>query len=210
MTVFRLILVSVAMMFVAGRATCAAQKTRGGAKGYMVEGRRPARMDMGVSVGAAYMFMSGGSGVSIAPRLGVRGALAMSLCRRDYALQMELGYLFNKIRAERDGAEYDVRSNVMEIPVMFSYRGLGPVRLNAGPVLSLAGTGRYDAGVERLEFGRLRTTLGYAAGAGLAVTRHVTFDVRYTGCFGKTDNWFEGTEFSGRSGWLSIGVGYVF
>ena len=205
MQFFRLIFSVAAMMFSAGVAVCGAQPRE-----YFVEKRRPPRMDMGVSVGAAYMFMSADEGVSLDPKLGVRAALAMSLCRQRYALQLELAYVFNKIRAERGGAAYDVRSNVLEIPIMFSYRGLGPVRLNAGPVLSLAGTGRYDAGGERLEFGRLRTTLGYAAGAGVAVTRHVTFEVRYTGCFGKTDNWFEGAEFSGRGGWLSIGAGYVF
>lgn len=207
MKFFRLLLPAAAMMLSAGVAECVAQQP----SGYFVEKRRPARMEMGVSVGAACMFMSADESVSLDPKLGMRGALAMSLCWRErYALQMELAYVFNKMRAERGGAAYDVRSNVMEIPILFSYRGLGPVRLNAGPVLSLAGTGRYDAGGERLEFGRLRTTIGYAAGAGMAVTRHVTFDVRYTGCFGRTDNWFEGAEFSGRGGWLSIGVGYVF
>ena len=207
MKIFRLIFMSAAMVFLTGVGVCGAQQSRR----YFVEKRLPPRMEMGVSVGAAYMFMSADEGVSLTPKLGVRGALAMSLCWRErYALRMELAYVYNKIRAERGGAEYDVRSNVMEIPIMFSYRGLGPVRLNAGPVLSPAGTGRYDAGGERLEFGRLRTTLGYAAGAEVAVSRHVAFDVRWTGCFGRTDNWFEGAEFSGRSGWLSIGIGYVF
>lgn len=207
MKILRLIFLSAAMVFLTGFGVCPAQRSRD----YYVGGRRPPRMDMGVSVGAAYMFMSADEGVSLTPKLGVRGALAMSLCWRErYAVRMELAYVYNKIRAARGGAEYEVRSNVMEIPILFSWRGLGIVRLNAGPVLSLAGTGRYDAGGERLEFGRLRTTLGYAAGAEVAVSRHVTFDVRWTGGFGRTDNWFEGAEFSGRSGWLSVGMGYVF
>ena len=116
-----------------------------------------ARMEMGVSLAATYMGISGGGELSLAPRLGVRGALVMSLCWSErYALQVELAYLFNKIRAERaaDGGGvtggHDVRSNVMEIPLLFSLRGLGPLRLNVGPVLSLAGTGRYDSGTERI------------------------------------------------------------
>ena len=61
-----------------------------------------ARMGMGVSLAVAYMGISGSEDLSLAPRLGVRGALVMSLCWSErYALQVELAYLFNKIRAER-------------------------------------------------------------------------------------------------------------
>ena len=206
----RHIVVSLLASF-SGLGACFAQGAGDGDGRFFVDRRPHARMEMGVSVGAVYMGMSGCEGLSLNPRLGVRGALSMSLSwRQRYAVQLELGYLFNKIKARRGESEYDVRSNVMEIPLLFSYRGLGPLRLNAGPLLSLAGTGRYDAGAERVEFGRLRTTLGYAAGAGVALSRHVTVDARYTGCFGRTANYFEGLEFSGGSRWVSLGVMYVF
>lgn len=176
-----------------------------------------ARMEMGVSLSAAYMGISGGDGVSLAPRLGVRGALVMSLCWSErYALQVELAYLFNKIRAERaaDGGGvtggHDVRSNVMEIPLLFSLRGLGPLRLNVGPVLSLAGTGRYDSGTERIEFGRLRTTVGYAAGVGVQVSQHLTVDGRFTGNMGRTLNYYEGLECRNYAYWVTLGVSYMF
>ncbi len=168
-------------------------------------------MEMGVSAGAVYMLAAPSGDVSLDPKVGVRGALSMSLCWRDrYAVRMELGYLYNKIKAVCGSAVCDVRSNVMEIPIQFSYRGLGPVRFNAGPVLSLAGTGRYDAGAERVEFGRLRTSLGYAVGAGVALSRHLTVEAGYTGCFGRTSNYFEGVEFTCGSRWVSLGLGYVF
>lgn len=176
-----------------------------------------ARMEMGVSLSAAYMGISGGDGVSLAPRLGVRGALVMSLCWSErYALQVELAYLFNKIRAERAaeggaaGSGHDVRSNVMEIPLLFSLRGLGPLRLNVGPVLSLAGTGRYDSAQERIEFGRLRTTVGYAAGIGVQVSQHLTVDGRFTGNMGRTLNYYEGLEFRNYAYWVTLGVSYMF
>lgn len=178
---------------------------------FFVDERPRARMEMGVSAGAVYMFASPSEGIELNPKMGVRGALSMALCWRErYAVRLELGYLFNKIEAGHGGAVYDVRSNVMEIPVLFSYRGLGPVRLNAGPVLSLAGTGRYDAGAERVEFGRLRTSLGYAVGAGVALSRHLTVEAGYTGCFGRTANYFEGVEFACAGRWVSLGLGYVF
>lgn len=174
-------------------------------------------MEMGVSLSAAYMGISGGDGVSLAPRLGVRGALVMSLCWSErYALQVELAYLFNKIRAERAaeggaaGSGHDVRSNVMEIPLLFSLRGLGPLRLNVGPVLSLAGTGRYDSAQERIEFGRLRTTVGYAAGVGVQVSQHLTVDGRFTGNMGRTLNYYEGLECRNYGYWVTLGVSYMF
>lgn len=176
-----------------------------------------ARMEMGVSLSAAYMGISGGDGVSLAPRLGVRGALVMSLCWSErYALQVELAYLFNKIRAERAaeggaaGSGHDVRSNVMEIPLLFSLRGLGPLRLNVGPVLSLAGTGRYDSAAERIEFGRLRTTVGYAAGVGVQVSQHLTVDGRFTGNMGRTLNYYEGLECRNYGYWVTLGLSYMF
>ena len=176
-----------------------------------------ARMEMGVSLSAAYMGISGGDGVSLAPRLGVRGALVMSLCWSErYALQVELAYLFNKIRAERAaeggaaGSGHDVRSNVMEIPLLFSLRGLGPLRLNVGPVLSLAGTGRYNSAQERIEFGRLRTTVGYAAGIGVQVSQHLTVDGRFTGNMGRTLNYYEGLECRNYGYWVTLGLSYMF
>lgn len=171
-----------------------------------------ARMEMGVSLAATYMGISGGDGVSLAPRLGFRGALVMSLCWQErYALQLELGYVFNKIRAEvSEEAGHDVRSGVMEIPLLFSLRGLGPLRLNVGPVLSLAGTGRYDSGTERIEFGRLRTTVGYAAGVGVQVSQHLTVDGRFTGNMGRTLNYYEGLECRNYAYWVTLGVSYMF
>lgn len=167
-------------------------------------------VEMGVMVGAAYM-MSQSAAVDLSPRLGVRGALSMSLVwNNDYALQMELAYLHNKIGASAGSASFDVKSGVMEVPLLFSFRGLGPVRINVGPVLSLAGTARYEVGAERVEFGRMRSTVGYAAGVGLLLTKHLLIDARYTANFAKPINYFEGREFSTTNHWVVLSLGYMF
>lgn len=168
------------------------------------------RMEMGISVGAAYMGMSA-EGVELQPKLGVRGALTMSLCwYEQLALQMEIGYIFNKIEAQAVKTTYDVKSNIMEIPIMFSYRGLWPMRFNVGPVLSLAGTGRYSTEREKIEFGRLRSTLGYTVGVGVNISDSVVLDARFTGNFGRSDNYFEGVEFNSSSYWVGLNIGYLF
>lgn len=169
-------------------------------------------VEMGLMAGAAYMFSST-SAIDLAPRLGLRGALSMSLIWADcYALQMELAYVYNKIEAKADASApaFDVKSGAMEIPLLFSYRGLGPVRLNVGPVLSLAGTARYETETERIEFGRVRSTVGYAAGVGVSLTRHLLLDARFTGNFSNSANYFEGAEFSTSNYWVTLSLGYMF
>ena len=170
-------------------------------------------MEMGISLGAAasMLYPDEAAGVDLSPKIGIRAALEMALVwQDDYALQIEMGYLHNKIKAKRGALEYDVKSNVMEVPIMFSYRGLGPMRFNVGPVLSLAAAARYSNGVERLEFGRMRSTLGYTAGIGVELSRHLVIDARFTGSLARNDNYFEGVEFRSSAYWATLGVNYLF
>lgn len=169
-------------------------------------------MEMGVSIGATAAFMNlDAAGVDLSPKVGVRAALEMALVWQDeYAMQIELAYLHNNIDTSRGGVEYDLKSNVMEIPIMFSYRGWGPMRFNVGPVLSLAAAGRYSNGAERIEFGRMRPTVGYTAGIGVELSQHVVIDARFTGGLARTDNYFEGVEFRSSAYWVALGVSYLF
>ena len=170
-------------------------------------------MEMGVLVGGSYM-LSKSDAVELNPQLGIRAALAMSLCWDEaYALQMELGYIYNKIDANLAGvspSKQSVKCGVFEIPLLFSYRGLGPIRLNVGPVLSLAGTARYDLPDERIEFGRVRPTLALAAGVGVELSKHLLLEARYTSGFASMSNYFEGVEFKSKSHWLAFNLGYMF
>ena len=84
------------------------------------------------------------------------------------------------------------------------------MRFNVGPVLSLAGTGRYSTGQERVEFGRLRSTLGYTAGVGVNISDSVVLDARFTGNFARTENYFEGAEFRSSAYWVGLNLGYMF
>ena len=198
----------IAILFLA--ALCLTQASVAQSR-YTLMQRQSKRMEMGLSVGASFMDVSATEGVVLSPKVGVRGALSMSLeWQESYALQLELGYAHNKVEAERGATLYDVKANVMEIPILFSYRGLGIVRFNVGPVLSLSSAGRYSNGRERVEFGNVRSTLGYAAGVGVELTPKLLVDARLTGNFGRTDNYFEGMEFRSSAMWLTLGIGYMF
>ena len=173
-------------------------------------------VEMGLALAGAYMFTVPESElVSLKPRIGVRGALSMSICWHDsYALQLELAYLYNKVEAQTelfsDKRSYDVKVGAMEIPVMFSFRGINPMRLNLGVVFSAAATGRYDLEMERVEFGGLRPLAGYVVGVGVNLTPNLMLEARYTGGFSRTMNYFEGVEFYTNTQWLTLGVGYMF
>lgn len=198
----------IAILFLA--ALCLTQASVAQSR-YTLMQRQSKRMEMGLSVGASFMDVSATEGVVLNPKVGVRGALSMSLeWQQSYALQLELGYAHNKVEAERGATLYDVKANVMEIPILFSYRGLGIVRFNVGPVLSLSSASRYSNGRERVEFGNVRSTLGYAAGVGVELTPKLLVDARLTGNFGRTDNYFEGLEFRSSAMWLTLGIGYMF
>ena len=198
----------IAILFLA--ALCLTQASVAQSR-YTLMQRQSKRMEMGLSVGTSFMDVSATEGVVLSPKVGVRGALSMSLeWQESYALQLELGYAHNKVEAERGASLYDVKANVMEIPILFSYRGLGIVRFNVGPVLSLSSAGRYSNGRERVEFGNVRSTLGYAAGVGVELTPKLLVDARLTGNFGRTDNYFEGLEFRSSAMWLTLGIGYMF
>ena len=123
---------------------------------------------------------------------------------------MEIGYLYNKIEAGVESNRLDVKSNVLEIPVLFSYRGLGRMRLNLGPQFSLGGTARYQLPSEKIEFGRLRSTVGYVVGLGVDISDHLLLEARYTGSFARSLNYFEGREFESRSKWVTLSIGYMF
>ena len=170
------------------------------------------RGEMGLTLGASFMGVEPAvDAVSISPKIGVRAALEYSMVwADDYALQLEVAYISNKADIALAGRELELRSNVVEVPVLFSYRGLQPVRIGAGVVLSPMASGRYETEFERLEFGQLRQMVGYVVDAGVSLTPHLMLDARFTGSFGKMDNYFEGVEFTTRSWWLSVGIGYMF
>lgn len=168
------------------------------------------RVEMGV-LGSASMLFQSAEGVDISAKMGFRVGVVMAFCwDEQYAVQGEIGYLYNRYNLETAEVQREVRSNIFEVPILFSYRGIPHLRLNLGPVVNLAAAARYDNGQERIEAGRVRSTLGYAAGVAVEVTRHLIIDARYTGNFRRSLNYFEGNEFKMRSHWATLTIGYVF
>lgn len=168
------------------------------------------RVEMGITAGASYMFNSS-SVVDTSPRMGVRASLVMAMCwHEQFALQGEVAYISSNLDISHAGVSHRVKSNIFEVPILFSYRGIRRVRINVGPVLNLASASRYSLTHERVEAGQLRSTVGYSAGLAVEISRHVVLDARYTGNFASTDCYFEGEEYQMRSGWAMFSIGYMF
>lgn len=170
------------------------------------------QMEMGVTISASYMGLESSTDVvALSPKMGVRAALEMSLLwEQKYALQMEVAYVTNKADVALGNRASELKSSIVEVPLIFSYRGLKPLRIGAGVVLSPIASGRYDAGYERLEFGQMRSMVGYVADVGVKLTQHLLLDARFVGSIGEANNYFEGAEFTTRSWSLSFGLGYMF
>jgi hypothetical protein len=135
---------------------------------------------------------------------------------------MEVAYAFNKIDATMHGSTVEVRSNVVEVPILFSYRGLNPLRVGAGIVLAPMASGRYEVGYERLEFGQVRPMVGWIANVGVKITRRLLLDARFVGGFGHTNNALsvtpltdenfkeKATEFTSKGWQATFSLGYMF
>ena len=210
MALWRKILFVVALTL--GVGVCGAQNKHYYALAGVGDSMMRRSVEMGVEVGASYMGLSSSDeAVSLKPKMGLRAALQMSLqWDSAYALQMEVGYLHNKIDAQLGKRAADIKSSIVEVPVMFSYRGLRHVRIGAGVVLTPMASGRYDTEYERVETGQLRSMVGYVANVGVSLTQHLLLDARFTGSFAPVSNYFEGVEFTTRGWWLSVGIGYMF
>ena len=169
-------------------------------------------MEMGVVLGAGYMNLDAtAADLSLSPKVGFRGAFQMSLVwSQAYALQMEVAYAMNKVYAVMGKREMEVDSRIVEVPLMFSYRGIRSLRIGAGVVFSPIALGRYDTDRERVEFGQVRSSVGYVANVGVMLSRHLLLDARYVGGLGRVANYFEGAEFESQSWHLTLSLGYMF
>ena len=67
--------------------------------------------------------------------------------------------------------------------MLASFRLLNPLRIYAGPVFTVMNDCKQKSGGDLLDFGRVRPSVSYTAGAGIVLMRHLLIDVRYNGQF---------------------------
>lgn len=179
--------------------------------------------EWGLVAGATYpiaKFEMGESTASVKPRLGWSGGLHMALKFGDnFAIQPEIIYTYAKVDISDVEQKFasQMKTNTLQIPVLFSLRFGSTFRLNAGPVLTVMDNPTYaDLNGEKVMFGRLYPTVSYAVGIGLCLWKHFLIDLRAMSRFNPTTNYIsydaasEGQEIKTTIHNVQLRVGYLF
>ncbi len=174
------------------------------------------RIEWGLQAGAGFWTYSGENIGSVKGRMGWQAGISMAAVWGKWALQPEIRYVRHRVEMALtgDGAStVNLKSGSIEVPVLFSVRVLKPLRFYAGPVLTVLDHCTYDdpEGLS-LDVGRVRPTLGYAAGISVMAAGRLAIDLRYTGGFGSVEGvfWYGGPEVKLRGHTVQIGIGYIF
>ncbi len=117
-------------------------------------------------------------------KLGWQAGITMAFNFGAYALEPQILYVRQGLRVRPEGQpQINLKSNSIDVPVLFSLRLLHPVRIYAGPVFTVMNDCKQKSGGDLLDFGRVRPTLSYTVGAGILLMRHMLIDLRYNGQF---------------------------
>lgn len=181
------------------------------------------RSEWGFVAGASYpiaKFDMGESGATIKPQLGWSGGLHIALkFGNTFAIQPEIIYTYAKVNISEIEQKFstEMKTNTLQIPILFSLRFGSVFRLNAGPVLTVMDNPVYnDRNNEKVMFGRLYPTVTYAVGIGLCLWKHFLVDLRAMSRFNTTTNYIsydvasEGKEIKSTIHNIQLRIGYLF
>ena len=124
---------------------------------------------------------------------------------------VEWGVLAIKL-SHADYGTLKIKTNSIDIPLIFSLRALPMLRINVGPVFTVMNDCKYAEGNNEMFFGSMRPTVSYMLGLGLNFG-HTLIDFRYNGQFDSKKCYYpteEAVGFNMRSYSLALSVGFVF
>ena len=190
-------------------------------------GRHGVSSDLGISVGVRCNNISvegAPEGFSLKPKLTYEAGLNFSISfGRVFAIQPELSYGYTALDVTCPGTELvsptRVKAHDVEVPVLlsldivsiFTKNNSGfSFNIEGGPVFNIMSKANYDIGDERVMFGGLHPSTGYAAGISTGLFNRLIVGVRYVGYFKQSVNQFEGIDFNTKTGSLGIQIGLLF
>lgn len=151
-----------------------------------VRAQRPRlKMEWGAIYGLNITDFSTDAGqTDVKNKLGWQLGIVTALNWGAFALEPQIVYVRQGLRIRPDGGgEVNLKSNSLDVPVLVSLRLLHPVRIYAGPVFTVMNDCRQKSGGDLLDFSRVRPSLSYSVGAGVALMRHLLVDLRFNGQF---------------------------
>ncbi len=110
----------------------------------------------------------------------------------------ELWYSQNKSEIEMSSTRdrNELKSKDIEIPIIVSIPFAPRMKFNIGPTFSVMNNSSLIVnGVEEIDFGRTKSSVGYVIGLSVMATDKIFVDVRYTGRYSSVDQqWYDGDE----------------
>ena len=185
------------------------------------------RMEWNVMAGATFAGWSADcEDISFDPKAGFHAGFDMGLLfGRRCAVVPELRFTHTSVNITgRAGYVQRVKSNGLEMPIMFEYRILrGRLRFHAGPSFTLLdrnrASGRNDDAFDLTQGDglRLRPTVTYVVGVRGLIGRRVSLGVRFNGQFNRTEQFIglnpddHDAQAYRLGGWrLAVSAGYRF
>ena len=150
------------------------------------QAQRPrVRVEWGVVGGINIVnFSAPRTDAEIGDKLGWQLGMHTALNFGAFAVEPEILYVRQGLRIRgKDAGEINLRSGSIDVPVLASLRLLRPMRIFAGPVFTVMNDCKQKSGGDLLDFGRIRPSVSYTAGAGVVLMRRMLVDLRYNGQF---------------------------
>ena len=171
-------------------------------------------VEWGVLAGLNFpQFSPSGPDFGIDNRLGWQAGLQIGLKFRYFTIGPEVLYVRQSIKlSHADYGTLKIKTNSIDIPLIFSLRALPMLRINVGPVFTVMNDCKYAEGNNEMFFGSMRPTVSYMLGLGLNFG-HTLIDFRYNGQFDSKKCYYpteEAVGFNMRSYSLALSVGFVF
>ncbi len=141
-----------------------------------------ARVEWGVLVGLNVPdYSTSDEWVDVKDKLGWQVGLATAVNFGAFAIEPQIIYVRQGMNLHADGLSYRVKTNSIDVPVLFSLRMLRPLRIYAGSVFTVMNDCKQKTGGDLVDFSRLRPTVSGAIGIGVAIMPRMVVDLRYNG-----------------------------
>lgn len=117
--------------------------------------------------------------VDVKNKVGWQIGLVSALNWGKFALEPQIIFSRQALTVQRHGYNpIRLRTNSIDVPILFSLRMLKPMRFYLGPVFTVMNDCKRKNGNDLLDFGRVRPTVSALVGVGAMVTPHLLLDFR--------------------------------
>lgn len=116
--------------------------------------------------------------------LGWQVGLMASVNIGRLAIEPQILYVRHSTELTQGTMKNALKSNSLDVPILVSFRLIGPLRVMAGPVFTVLND---NTGLKDLSIDQLRSTCSYALGVEARILQKLRLDVRYNGQFKKKE-----------------------